>query len=84
MGCEIAESMDILQFCDRTDELYYEAEPGTNLKQMRKNSGLSQSELAELPVFRCEPFSSMSSGRKTLTVLRWIIWSASPGLWIAT
>ena len=48
MGCEIAESMDILQFCDRTDELYYEAEPGTNLKQMRKNAGLSQSELAEL------------------------------------
>ena len=48
VGCEIAESMDILQFCDRTDELYYEAEPGTNLKQMRKNAGLSQSELAEL------------------------------------
>lgn len=40
--------MDILQFCDRMDELYYEAEPGTNLKQMRKNAGLSQSELAEL------------------------------------
>ena len=40
--------MDIRHFCNRMDELYHAAGPETNLKLMRKNAGLSQSELAEL------------------------------------
>lgn len=40
--------MDIRQFCDRMNELYRAANPETRLKQLRKRSGLSQSELAEL------------------------------------
>ena len=40
--------MDILQFCDRMNELYRTANPETNLKRIRKSAGLSQSQLAEL------------------------------------
>ena len=39
--------MDIRQFCDRMNELYRAAQPETQLKQRRKNAGLSQRELAE-------------------------------------
>ena len=39
--------MDIRHFCDRMNELYRDAQQETNLKQLRKRAGLSQSELAE-------------------------------------
>ena len=39
--------MDIRQFCDKMNELYRAAQPETQLKQRRKNAGLSQRELAE-------------------------------------
>ena len=39
--------MDIRQFCDRMTALYRTAQPETQLKQRRKNAGLSQRELAE-------------------------------------
>lgn len=40
--------MDILQFCDKMDELYKAANPDTNLKRLRQAAKLSQRELAEL------------------------------------
>lgn len=40
--------MDIRQFCDRMNELYRSAKPETNLKLLRRQAGLSQSQLAEL------------------------------------
>ncbi len=40
--------MDIRQFCDKMDQLYRTAKPDSNLKYLRKRSGLSQKELAEL------------------------------------
>lgn len=40
--------MDIRQFCDKMNDLYKAAKPETNLKLLRQNAGLSQSELAEL------------------------------------
>ncbi|MDD5899697.1 MAG: helix-turn-helix transcriptional regulator [Lachnospiraceae bacterium] len=39
--------MDIRQFVDKMNALYRAAKPETNLKLLRKNSGLSQRELAE-------------------------------------
>ncbi len=39
--------MDIRHFCDRMNELYRAANPGTKLKQLRQLADLSQSELAE-------------------------------------
>lgn len=39
--------MDIRHFCDRMNELSRDAQQETNLKQLRKRAGLSQSELAE-------------------------------------
>lgn len=39
--------MDIRQFCDKMNALYRAAQPETQLKQRRKNAGLSQRELAE-------------------------------------
>ena len=39
--------MDIRHFCDRMNEFYRDAQQETNLKQLRKRAGLSQSELAE-------------------------------------
>ena len=38
--------MDILQFCDRLDELYLNKYPYPNLKILREKIGISQSELA--------------------------------------
>ncbi len=38
--------MDIRQFCDRMNEMYKAAKPETNLKILRRESGLSQSQLA--------------------------------------
>ncbi len=40
--------MDITQFCDKMLELYNNRKGGTNLKALRLNAGLSQSELAEI------------------------------------
>lgn len=40
--------MDIRQFVDKMNELYKHANQETKLKLIRKNAGLSQSELAEL------------------------------------
>lgn len=39
--------MDIQQFVDAMNELYWDAKKDTNLKLLRQKSGLSQSELAE-------------------------------------
>lgn len=39
--------MDIRQFCDRMDQMYRSSKQGTNLKLLRKASGLSQRELAQ-------------------------------------
>ena len=39
--------MDIRQFCDKMSALYRAAQPETQMKQRRKNAGLSQRELAE-------------------------------------
>ena len=39
--------MDIRQFCDRMDQLYKSAKQDTNLKLLRKASGMSQRELAQ-------------------------------------
>lgn len=39
--------MDIRQFCDKMKELYRAAKPDTNLKMLRRQSGLTQRELAE-------------------------------------
>lgn len=39
--------MDVRQFCDKMNELYRRANPGTKLKFQRKSAGLSQRELAE-------------------------------------
>ena len=38
--------MDIRQFCDRMNEMYKAAKPETNLKILRRESGLSQNQLA--------------------------------------
>ena len=40
--------MDISQFCDKMLELYNLRKVNTNLKMLRQNAGLSQSELAEI------------------------------------
>ncbi len=40
--------MDISQFCDKMLEIYNNRKEGTNLKILRLNAGLSQSELAEI------------------------------------
>lgn len=40
--------MDIRQFVDKMNELYWAANPDTNLKRKRKQVGLSQSALAKL------------------------------------
>ena len=40
--------MDISQFCDKMIELYNNRKINTNLKNMRLNAGLSQSELADI------------------------------------
>jgi len=40
--------MDISQFCDKMLEVYNNRKKGTNLKTLRLNAGLSQSELAEI------------------------------------
>ena len=39
--------MDIRQFVDKMNELYREAKPETNLKELRTFANLSQSELAQ-------------------------------------
>ena len=39
--------MDIRQFVDKMNELYHEAKPETNLKELRTFANLSQSELAK-------------------------------------
>lgn len=40
--------MDISQFCDKMLELYNNRKGNTNLKNLRQNAGISQSELAEI------------------------------------
>jgi len=40
--------MDVSQFCDKMIELYNKRKNKTNLKALRLNAGLSQSELAEI------------------------------------
>lgn len=40
--------MDIRQFVDRMNEMYFDSNPETNLKKRRKEAGYSQRELAEL------------------------------------
>ena len=40
--------MDVSQFCDKMLELYNKRTANTNLKNLRLNAGLSQSELAEI------------------------------------
>lgn len=40
--------MDISQFCDKMIELYNKRKDNTNLKKLRLDAGLSQSELAEI------------------------------------
>ena len=40
--------MDISQFCDKMIELYNKRKNNTNLKKLRLDAGLSQSELAEI------------------------------------
>ncbi len=40
--------MDISQFCDKMLEIYNNRKEGTNLKRLRLNAGLSQSELAKI------------------------------------
>ena len=40
--------MDISQFCDKMIELYNKRKHNTNLKALRLDAGLSQSELAEI------------------------------------
>ena len=40
--------MDISQFCDKMLEVYNNRKEDTNLKRLRLNAGLSQSELAEI------------------------------------
>ena len=40
--------MDIRQFTDHMNELYLKANPDTNLKRLRKKTGLSQNALAEV------------------------------------
>lgn len=44
---DVYHEMDINHFVDKMNELYRLANPDTKLKQLRKKSGLSQSELAE-------------------------------------
>ena len=39
--------MDVRQFVDKMNELYREAKPETNLKELRTFANLSQSELAQ-------------------------------------
>lgn len=45
---DVYHEMDIMQFVDRMNELYRQANPDTNLKRIRMERGFSQSELAEL------------------------------------
>ena len=45
---EVYHEMDIMHFVERLNELWKEYYVDTNLKRLRKASGLSQSELAEL------------------------------------
>lgn len=59
--------MDVRQFVDKMNELYREAKPETNLKELRTFANLSQSELAQQAGVSVRPFSSMNSEERILT-----------------
>ena len=56
--------MDISQFCDEMDRLYRLKFPERNLKRIRRNAHLSQSELAERSGVSVRTIQELEQGRK--------------------
>lgn len=56
--------MDISQFCDEMDRLYRLKFPERNLKRIRRNAGMSQSELAARSGVSVRTIQELEQGRK--------------------
>ena len=62
--------MDISQFCDRMLELYDLRKGNTNLKRLRIDSGLSQSELAELSAVPLRTIQQYEQNQKNINAAK--------------
>lgn len=58
--------MDIRQLVDKMDELYKKENPDTNLKRIRMEAGLSQSELANISGVPVRTIQEYEQGRKNI------------------
>lgn len=58
--------MDIRQFVDKMNELYKKDKPDTNLKQLRRQAGLSQRQLAQLSGIPVRTIQQYEQGQKRI------------------
>lgn len=62
--------MDVSQFCDKMIELYNKRKNKTNLKALRLNAGLSQSELAEISDIPIRTIQQYEQNQKNINVAK--------------
>ena len=62
--------MDISQFCDKMIELYNKRKNNTNLKALRLDAGLSQSELAEISDIPVRTIQQYEQRQKNINMAR--------------
>ena len=62
--------MDVSQFCDKMIELYNKRKNKTNLKALRLDAGLSQSELAEISDIPIRSIQQYEQNQKNINVAK--------------